>query len=74
MSRTVQLQVNQTGAWRFALAFDLDTIDLTAFEATAEALVDMADPEGITKLRIAMVDGRHTALRYWTAGKGWHDT
>lgn len=73
MSRPVQLQVNQTGAWRFAMSFDLDTVDIVALEATAEALVDIADPHGSTKLRIAMVDGRHTALRYWTAGKGWHD-
>lgn len=73
MSRPVNLQVNQSGAWRIALTFDQDTTDMVALEATAESLVEIADAQGGTKLRIAMVDGRHTALRYWTAAKGWHD-
>lgn len=73
MSRPVHLQINQAGAWRTALTFDLDTTDTEALQVAAQNLVVIADPKGNTKLRLASADGLQRALIRWDAGRGWQD-
>ncbi len=71
MTRAVKLQINQRGAWRNALSFDLDTVDTEALQVAAQNLVVIADPSGSTALRIATDDAEQRALIRWDADKGW---
>lgn len=73
MSCQVHLQINQSGAWRTALTFDLDTTDVERFQKAAADLVSIAHPNGNTKLRLATADGSQRALLRWHALTGWKD-
>lgn len=73
MSRPCLLQINTAGAWRTALAFDLDLIDAEALQAAATHLMVIADPTGRARMRIATGDGLQNALLRWSADKGWVD-
>lgn len=73
MSRPVHLQVNQTGAWRTALTFDLDKANVNHVKDVAETLVELVDFDGPTKLRLATADGHQRALCRWDSEKGWQD-
>ena len=71
--RLVKLQINSTGAWRDVLRFDIDAVDSDAVMKTAECLLCLADPEGKVSLRISTADAFQTALKRWSAKKGWVD-
>lgn len=74
MSRPCKLQINQSGAWRDVLRFDIDLVDVEALQFAAANLVLLADPNGNTSLRIATADTFQTALIRWTAKRGWADS
>lgn len=71
MSRPCKLQINNSGAWRDVVRFDIDAQDAEAIQAAAVNLVVLADPGGKTSLRIATADAFQTALVRWDAKKGW---
>lgn len=71
MSRPCKLQINNSGAWRDVVRFDIDAQDAEAIQAAAVNLVVLADPAGKTSLRIATADAFQTALIRWDAKKGW---
>lgn len=73
MSRPVKLQINTTGAWRDVLRFDLDKVDVEALQLAAQRLVEVADPDGRTSLRIVIADALQAALVRWDAKAGWAD-
>jgi hypothetical protein len=74
MKRVVKLQINQMGAWRDLLRFDIDAVDDQAVQEAAANLVLLADPLGRTSLRIATADGMQTALVRWDRKQGWRPT
>jgi hypothetical protein len=71
MTRRCKLQINQAGAWRDAIRFDLDEVDVEALQVAAAKLVLIAAPSGRTTLRIATDDGLQNTLIHWDAKKGW---
>jgi hypothetical protein len=71
--RMVKLQINSSGAWKDLLRFDIDTVDDQAIQVAAAHLVNLADPDGRTGLRIAIADGYQTVLVRWDQKKGWVD-
>lgn len=71
--RMVKLQINNAGAWRDVVRFDIDAQDWEAIQVAAVNLVVLADPDGRTSLRIATADAFQTALVRWDAKKGWVD-
>lgn len=71
MSRPCKLQINNSGAWRDVVRFDIDAQDAEAIQAAAVNLVVLADPTGRTSLRIATADAFQKALIRWDAKKGW---
>ncbi len=71
MTRPCKLQINQTGAWRDVVRFDLDGVDEVALTATASHLVQIADPAGRTTLRIVVADVYAAPLLRWDREKGW---
>lgn len=71
MTRPCKLQINQSGAWRDAIRFDLDDVDVEALQVAAANLVQIAAPSGRTTLRIATADSLPMPLISWTAQKGW---
>lgn len=73
MSRPCKLQINNSGAWRDVLRFDLDAVDAEVLQIKAAELVCIADPTGRTNLRITLADSLQTTLVRWDAGKGWVD-
>jgi hypothetical protein len=74
MSRPCKLQINQRGAWRDVLTFDMDLIDVEVLQIAATNLVRFANPDGNTKLRIVIADAFQTALIHWDAKTGWRDS
>lgn len=71
MSRPCKLQINQSGAWRDVLRFDLDVVDVEALQVAAVNLITIGNPSGKAKLRITTDDGLQNALIHWDAQKGW---
>lgn len=71
--RMVKLQINNSGAWRDVVHFDIDAQDAEAIQVAAVNLVVLADPAGRSSLRIATADALQTALVRWDAKKGWVD-
>lgn len=69
--RNVKLQLNNKGAWRDVLPFDIDAVDSGAVQVAAADLVMAADPSGNTRLRIVIADSLQTALTRWDAARGW---
>jgi len=73
MSRPCKLQLNNKGAWRDVLPFDLDVVNSDEVQEAAAMLVSAADPSGNTRLRIVIADSLQTALVRWDATHGWKD-
>lgn len=73
MNRPCKLQINSAGAWRDVLRFDLDKVDVEVLQLNAQRLVEVADPEGRTGLRIATADALQHALIRWDAKTGWRN-
>lgn len=71
MSRPVKLQINQRGAWRDALRFDMATLaDKSLFlDAAAEMVRSTGCLE--TTMRIVTVSSLPECLMYWNAERGW---
>lgn len=69
--RKVKLQINQKGAWRDVLPFDIDVVNSDEVQDAAAVLVRAADPSGNTRLRIVIADSLQTALVRWDEKNGW---
>lgn len=69
--RKVKLQLNNKGAWRDVLPFDIDAVNSDEVQDAAAQLVRAADPSGNTRLRIVIADSLQTALVRWDAKNGW---
>lgn len=72
MSRPCKLQINSTGAWRDVVRFDIDHGNEHEIQHAAEELVNAADLEGRTTMRIVINDGvSPVPLLHWNAKEGW---
>lgn len=69
--RNVKLQLNNKGAWRDVLPFDINAVNSDEVQDAAAQLVRAADPSGNTRLRIVIADSLQTALARWDATHGW---
>lgn len=71
MPRVVNLEVNDSGAWRRVIAFDLDDFDDGALEFAAEKLLELSTNE---KLRARLIMPGDTApLLVWRRADGWRE-
>jgi len=69
--RLVNLEVNDSGAWRRVSAFDLDDFDDGALEFAAEKLLELSTNE---KLRARLIMPGDTApLLVWRRAEGWRE-
>lgn len=71
MTRPCKLQINQSGAWRDIIRFNLDDVDVEALQVAAANLVNIANPTGKATLRIVTDNGLPATLIHWDAQKGW---
>lgn len=79
MSRPVQLQINQSGAWRAVLSFDATDLP-PEFLTAADDLVRLSGSDA--KMRIVVCEpgssgpavATHNVLMSWTRQKGWVTT
>lgn len=65
----MKLQINTSGAWKQAITFWIEDVELVkqAAEALGEASASAGED---TKLRI--LDAQETVVLHWSLGKGWH--
>lgn len=71
MARTIQLEVNDSGAWRRVTSFDIDTLADGDLEHSADALLQLSDN---AKLRARIILRGDTApLLTWARGEGWRE-
>lgn len=74
MTRPCKLQINQSGAWRDMLKFDIDQANTGAVMSAAADLVAATGPKTNATMRI-VVDGTYpTPLMRWSTEKGWVET
>lgn len=72
MTRPCKLQINQRGAWRDVIPFDMDEVDVSTLTVAAARLVSIADPSDRTTLRIVTsACSQPLSLFHWDAKKGW---
>lgn len=76
VDRPVQLQINQSGAWRTALRWNArdDVVSDRILDA-ADALLRAVSEAGThAKGRVATDDGLQVAILHWQSDTGWTDT
>lgn len=71
MSRIVNLDVNDAGAWRRVTSFDLDTFNDGDLEWRAEQLLQLSSNDKL-KARVIM-PGDTAPLVTWTREHGWRE-
>ena len=72
MEKPVNLQINDSGAWRQVVSFDAADEALGAkVMAHAADLAGVVNPKA--RLRIAMKPFPNSVLLYWDALQGWHE-
>lgn len=73
MTRPAKLQINQRGAWRDALRFDVDAIDDNSMHVFLSAAVDMVRSIGQKGITMRIVSDQSPPKRVlsWTAERGW---
>lgn len=69
--KIVNLEVNDSGAWRRVTSFDLATFDDGQLEHHAEALLEMSDNAKL-KARI-IIPGDTAPLVTWDKTDGWRE-
>lgn len=70
MTRPAKLQINQSGAWRDVMRFDIDKIDEALFLEGAGAMVRNSGQDRTT-MRIVTDEPIPGLLTYWKADRGW---
>lgn len=74
MSRAVKLQINQRGAWRDIMRFDIDRLaDETEFLVGAAQMVCSSGQMASTTMRIVTDESLPERLKVWSAESGWKD-
>ena len=69
MARIVNLDVNDSGAWRRVTSFDLDELEGAELENHSDALLRICS---VRRIRARIVPAGETgALMYWTREDGW---
>lgn len=72
MSCPAKLQINQSGAWRDVLRFDIDQlVDEKQFLAVAAELVEYSGQEATTTMRIVTDEPLPGCIAHWSADGGW---
>lgn len=74
MSRAAKLQINQRGAWRDVMRFDIDKLaDESEFLIGAAQMVCSSGQMSATTMRIVTDDSLPERLKSWSAESGWKD-
>ena len=68
-ARPVQLQVNNSGAWKTVTRWDAGDDEASGMAHDAVALLGAVDPN--STWRIASVEQHPVVLKYWSAAEGW---
>jgi hypothetical protein len=73
MTRPAKLQVNQSGAWRDMLRFDVDAVSDNSMYLFLKAAAEMVRSTGQTGTTMRIVSDEVTPKRVlsWTAKTGW---
>jgi hypothetical protein len=71
MSRTVNLEVNEKGAWRRVTSFDLDKIQDGDLEYLTDALFSLSNNDKLAARIIA--PGDVAPLMIWKHGDTWRE-
>lgn len=71
MARLINLEVNDSGAWRRVTSFDLDTLEEGFLEHCAGDLLAQSSNH---KLRARFIQpGDSAPLLTWSLGEGWRE-
>lgn len=71
MARVINLDVNDSGAWRRVASFDLDEFEGGQLEHVVDVLLGMATNEKL-KARL-IIPGDTAPLMTWTRQGGWEE-
>lgn len=69
--RIVNLEVNDSGAWRRVSSFDLDTFEDGQLEYAAQQLLELSNHKRLSA-RIS-IPGDTKPLMYWSRDTGWQE-
>lgn len=65
----MKLQINTSGAWKQAITFGIEDVELV--KQAAETLGEASASAGEDP-RLRILDGQEAAVLHWSLGKGWH--
>lgn len=73
-THSVQLQINNSGAWKTIVRFDAGDEGATHYARQAVERLALVDGKGAGRWRIATLDALPVVLEDFEAGRGWRAT